>query len=119
MNKFILQETASDLIMEEIENLIEKQLNTMKIRSNGVIVTGDCLTKLFRRQDLVDRFIDLCENANVVLACRVSPKQKAQIVEMMKKRNPDKNTLAIGDGANDVNMIVAAHIGIGISGREG
>ena len=28
-------------------------------------------------------------------------------------------TLAIGDGANDVNMIAAAHIGIGIMGLEG
>ncbi len=28
-------------------------------------------------------------------------------------------TLAIGDGANDVPMIQAAHVGIGISGREG
>jgi P-type E1-E2 ATPase len=28
-------------------------------------------------------------------------------------------TLAIGDGANDVNMINAAHIGIGIYGFEG
>ncbi len=28
-------------------------------------------------------------------------------------------TLSIGDGANDVPMIRFAHIGIGISGREG
>ena len=28
-------------------------------------------------------------------------------------------TLAIGDGANDVAMIQAAHVGIGISGQEG
>jgi phospholipid-transporting ATPase len=55
----------------------------------------------------------------VVLACRVSPKQKAEIVKMMKERNPDKITLSIGDGANDVNMITEAHIGIGISGLEG
>ena len=34
-------------------------------------------------------------------------------------RNPGKTTLAIGDGANDVNMINAAHLGIGISGLEG
>ena len=54
-----------------------------------------------------------------MLACRVSPKQKAEIVKMMRDRNPDKTTLAIGDGANDVNMINAAHIGIGISGLEG
>lgn len=28
-------------------------------------------------------------------------------------------TLAIGDGANDVNMIQRAHVGIGIFGMEG
>ena len=38
---------------------------------------------------------------------------------MVQKRKPDVTTLAIGDGANDVNMITAAHIGIGISGLEG
>jgi phospholipid-transporting ATPase len=63
----------------------------------------------------------LAENASVVLACRVSPKQKAEIVNMVRQRNKNKNitTLAIGDGANDVNMITAAHIGVGISGLEG
>lgn len=55
----------------------------------------------------------------VVIACRVSPKQKAEVVNLIKQRYPDKTTLAIGDGANDVNMITAAHIGIGISGLEG
>jgi len=54
-----------------------------------------------------------------VLACRVSPKQKAEVVLMIKNKNPTKTTLAIGDGANDVNMITAAHLGIGISGLEG
>ena len=29
------------------------------------------------------------------------------------------HTLAIGDGANDVNMIQTADVGIGISGMEG
>ena len=61
----------------------------------------------------------MCERANVVLACRVSPKQKAEVVHLIKERNPEKATLAIGDGANDVNMITAAHIGVGISGLEG
>jgi len=40
------------------------------------------------------------------------------IVELVKN-NTDKITLAIGDGANDVNMINSAHIGIGIYGFEG
>lgn len=38
---------------------------------------------------------------------------------MIKTKMPHKSTLAIGDGANDVSMITAAHIGIGISGLEG
>jgi phospholipid-transporting ATPase len=41
------------------------------------------------------------------------------VVTMIKSRMPDKSTLAIGDGANDVSMITAAHIGIGIRGLEG
>ena len=35
------------------------------------------------------------------------------------KRNLKAILLAIGDGANDVSMIQAAHIGVGISGVEG
>ena len=38
---------------------------------------------------------------------------------MVKKAYPDKISLAIGDGANDVPMLMMAHIGIGIAGREG
>lgn len=54
-----------------------------------------------------------------MLCCRVSPKQKAEVVKLVMKYKNNKTTLAIGDGANDVNMITAAHIGIGISGLEG
>jgi len=56
---------------------------------------------------------------DVVLACRVSPKQKADVVNLIKKRFPNTTTLSIGDGANDVSMILQAHVGIGILGKEG
>jgi P-type E1-E2 ATPase len=56
-----------------------------------------------------------CES---VICCRVSPKEKADVVRLVKN-NLGKITLAIGDGANDVNMIQEAHIGIGIYGQEG
>ena len=42
----------------------------------------------------------------------------ALVVELVKE-NVNATTLAIGDGANDVSMIKAAHIGVGISGKEG
>ncbi len=65
------------------------------------------------------QFDDLIKNAAIVIACRVSPIQKADLVNIVKKKHPNLKTLAIGDGANDVNMITAAHVGIGISGLEG
>ncbi len=64
-------------------------------------------------------FIELSDCVQVVLACRVSPKQKAEIVTFIKEKHPRATTLSIGDGANDVNMITAAHVGVGISGHEG
>ena len=56
---------------------------------------------------------------SIVLACRVSPKQKATVVQLVREMFPNKATLAIGDGANDVAMINEAHVGIGIAGHEG
>lgn len=50
--------------------------------------------------------------------CRVSPLQKSEVVDMVKKQ-VKVITLAIGDGANDVSMIQTAHVGVGISGNEG
>ncbi len=57
----------------------------------------------------------LCEG---VVCCRVSPKQKALVV-LLVKNGLDTVTLAIGDGANDVSMIQVADVGVGISGEEG
>lgn len=48
----------------------------------------------------------------------MSPLQKSEIVDMVKK-HVKAITLAIGDGANDVGMIQTAHVGVGISGNEG
>ncbi|KAI7870588.1 hypothetical protein BDF14DRAFT_1771462 [Spinellus fusiger] len=53
-----------------------------------------------------------------VLCCRVSPMQKARVVNLVKK-GLKVMTLAIGDGANDVSMIQEANVGVGISGEEG
>jgi P-type E1-E2 ATPase len=57
-------------------------------------------------ETIKELFLSASDNVDVVLACRVSPKQKADIVNMIKHRFPHKVTLAIGDGANDVNMIL-------------
>ena len=119
MNTFILEKIKPKEVKIEVNNALAQQNVTKKARENAVVVAGETLSSIQKSESLTKEFLDLCEGANVVLACRVSPIQKAQVVQMMRKRNPDKTTLAIGDGANDVNMITAAHIGIGIAGLEG
>lgn len=57
-------------------------------------------------------------SSSSLLSHRVSPLQKSEIVDVVKKR-VKAITLAIGDGANDVGMIQTAHVGVGISGNEG
>ena len=62
--------------------------------------------------------LQLSLRCEAVICCRVSPLQKAGLVHLIKD-NLNVLTLAIGDGANDVSMIQAADVGVGISGEEG
>jgi P-type E1-E2 ATPase len=85
----------------------------------ALVISGDSLTLIQNDPMLSEWFLKVAEKVIIVLACRVSPKQKADIVQMVKSRYPSKTTLSIGDGANDVAMIMKADIGIGIAGKEG
>ena len=60
------------------------------------------------------RLLEFSQCCRAVVACRVSPDQKRQMVNMVKTGIPGVRTLAIGDGANDVAMIQEAHIGVRI-----
>lgn len=84
----------------------------------GLVVEGQTLTIILDDPFLKKQFLKLACKCKSVICCRVSPSQKADIV-LLVKRGRNKITLAIGDGANDVPMIQAAHIGIGIAGEEG
>ena len=63
-------------------------------------------------------FFHIAIRSRSIVCCRMSPKQKADVVNIFKSRGK-WITLAIGDGANDVSMIMEAHIGVGIKGKEG
>ncbi len=93
--------------------------NEIPTRKCALVVSGDALQIIFSSAELKKEFLDIGLKVNVVLACRVSPKQKADIVQVVRDRFPEKITLSIGDGANDVNMITTAHVGVGIAGLEG
>ncbi|ETW08630.1 hypothetical protein H310_01166 [Aphanomyces invadans] len=64
-------------------------------------------------------FLQLVTQCRSVIACRMSPIQKAQIVALIKSSKRRPMTMAVGDGGNDVSMIQEANIGVGIFGHEG
>ncbi|XP_043864362.1 phospholipid-transporting ATPase ID isoform X6 [Drosophila mojavensis] len=83
----------------------------------ALVVNGHSLVHCLS-PELESKFLDIASQCKAVICCRVTPLQKALVVELIK-RAKNAVTLAIGDGANDVSMIKAAHIGVGISGQEG
>ncbi|AWO95716.1 Phospholipid-translocating ATPase [Scophthalmus maximus] len=92
----------------------------------GLIIDGATLSAVMRpgQEDsssgnYKEIFLEICRNCSAVLCCRMAPLQKAQIVKLIKDSKEHPITLAIGDGANDVSMILEAHVGIGIMGKEG
>lgn len=94
------------------ENLAEQPTSGFAIVING----HSLVHALQPTMELL--FLDVASNCQSVICCRVTPLQKALVVDLVK-RNKNAVTLAIGDGANDVSMIKMAHIGVGISGQEG
>ncbi|KAM6953984.1 phospholipid-transporting ATPase ID-like [Aplochiton taeniatus] len=83
----------------------------------GLVINGPSLAYALE-PSLELEFLRTACMCRTVICCRVTPLQKAQVVELVKTYK-QVVTLAIGDGANDVSMIKAAHIGVGISGQEG
>ncbi|GAB1192333.1 hypothetical protein APSETT444_001524 [Aspergillus pseudonomiae] len=84
-----------------------------------VVVDGQTLAMIEADETLKARFFKLAILVDSVICCRASPKQKAFLVHSIRKQVKDSITLAIGDGANDIAMIQEAHVGIGITGKEG
>ena len=95
------------------------EFNSMESPQYGILVDEKALLTIEEDEEIQKIFLDIAKDAVAVICCRVSPLQKSQVVKMMKNYNPNSKTLAIGDGGNDVSMIMEAHIGVGIYGEEG
>ena len=77
------------------------------------------MNTLFKDDELTEKFLSIAQYATTVMCCRASPYQKSQVVKKIKRFNPNFVTLAIGDGRNDISMLMEANIGVGIYGEEG
>ncbi|KAF9321356.1 hypothetical protein BG003_002204 [Podila horticola] len=84
----------------------------------ALVVNGESLAFVLGNEIYEDMFLKIGTSCHSVICCRVTPLQKALVVKLVRKKL-HKVTLAIGDGANDISMIQAAHVGVGIEGMEG
>lgn len=111
-------EATRDNIQKKMDAIKNQGDATIEMETLALVIDGKSLTYALEK-DLEKLFLDLAVMCKAVICCRVSPLQKAMVVKLVKKYQKESILLAIGDGANDVSMIQAAHIGIGISGQEG
>ena len=85
----------------------------------GLVIDGQTLQYILEGQEgAADTFYELAMSSSSCVCTRFSPSQKRRLVDEVRKQGRSI-TLAIGDGANDVPMILGAHVGIGIRGKEG
>ncbi|KAI1322811.1 phospholipid-translocating P-type ATPase [Xylariaceae sp. FL0255] len=106
-----------DNMQKKLEAIQNNADGSIEMDSLALVIDGKSLTYALE-PEMEKLFFDLAVMCKAVICCRVSPLQKALVVKLVKKYS-DEVLLAIGDGANDVSMIQAAHIGVGISGMEG
>jgi len=74
-------------------------------RQASLVVDGKSISTIMKSEDLRQMFMDVCSSCPSVVACRLSPIQKSQLVRMVKDEGADNVTAAIGDGGNDISMI--------------
>ena len=100
---------------EVFQSLREKNI----LEPFNIIIEAPILNGLFNDEEQTENFFRIAYYANAVICCRVSPSQKSQIIQRMKEFDSNAVTMAVGDGGNDVAMIMEANVGIGIVGEEG
>lgn len=103
------------MVIKNIHDLIE-YIETMGTRSMPLVIDGTILQQAL--QNNPDIMIGCLLRAPAIVVCRCSPSQKELVVKSIMA-NTKVVTCAVGDGGNDVSMIQAASVGVGIVGKEG
>ncbi|KAI8341352.1 hypothetical protein BC941DRAFT_391490 [Chlamydoabsidia padenii] len=111
-NQNIHQVSKLKSYMEAMDEIDALQSKT----DSCLVIDGESLQLCL--ESCQEEFIELATRLPVVVCCRCSPTQKADITKLIKSYT-GKRVLCIGDGGNDVSMIQAAHVGVGIVGKEG
>lgn len=114
----IVSTTYENEIQKKLDVLLDNLQNGPDQFENPVLIMTAASLEL-AMTNYMEKFVKLAEQCHSVILCRVSPFMKAHVTQIVKENIKKAQTLAVGDGANDVGMIQVADIGIGIYGREG
>lgn len=102
--------------IKDIETALSMLDTVRNTRDCCIVIDGDSLQ--YYLDHAARELIDVALKLPAVVCSRCTPTQKADIVSLINT-STKKRTCAIGDGGNDVSMIQAAHVGIGLVGKEG
>jgi phospholipid-translocating ATPase len=109
--------SMANSMIDDLTSLVGED-NGSRAGGYGLVIDGPSLNHALEEKFTKEALLELSTRCEAVICCRASPKQKSELVKLIKE-GTQVLTLAIGDGANDVSMIQTAHIGIGVLGEEG
>lgn len=115
-----LLQVADDIEQARLRRVVDQQ-NGSSSPEIALVMDGPSF-KFFDELNKTHRakLLQIGKACRSVIACRLTPVQKQQLVNLIKvDTKPKATTLSIGDGANDVSMIREADVGVGIFGKEG
>ncbi|VDD85219.1 unnamed protein product [Enterobius vermicularis] len=105
-------------VFPQIRELLQEGTKLRKTGADILLVISGAALQHAAKTPCRRKLLKLLMLCRSVICYRMSPRGKADVVEMVQD-NGRNVVLAIGDGANDIPMIQAANIGVGICGNEG
>ncbi|CAE7403369.1 ALA3, partial [Symbiodinium sp. KB8] len=111
--------TGVQLVTDRLQMLRLRLQRSVDPVPQALIVDKDALAIMLGNEETRANLLFVAERCTSVICCRCRPLQKRAMLELIKDGVPGSKCLAVGDGANDVEMIKAANVGVGILGAEG
>lgn len=113
---YLLKNDSPDAKFAEFRQTLDHKNANEKVT---LIMENFSISDLIERKELAKAYArEIFAKCDSVIASRMTSFEKGQLTKMMKEYTQEV-VLAIGDGANDVDMIQNANVGVGIYGQEG
>lgn len=115
----LISKSQEIYVVKEVRKELDALVALDHIKNNikiGLVIDGQSLQYMLDNHP--KEFITNCSYLSTVACCRCSPTQKALVAQLVRTYTK-KKICCIGDGGNDVSMIIEANVGVGIVGKEG